>query len=144
MKKGIDYIGVGVGAIIINDERNILLAKRGKNVRNESGKWVFPGGGVEFGEKVEDTIIREIKEELGIDIQVVELLSINNNLIPEEKQHWLSPCFICKIVRGTPHILEPEKCDEIGWFTVEEASSLSLSLAAQFDLESLRQKLHKK
>ena len=143
MKKGIDYIGVGVGAVIMDDEGKVFLAKRGKNVRNESGKWVFPGGGVEFGEHVEDTIVREIKEELEIDIEVVELLCVNNNIIPTEKQHWISPCFICKITSGTPQILEPEKCDDIGWFTVEEALKLPLSLATSSDLESLKKKLEK-
>ena len=62
MKPGIDYIGVGVGAVIINKEGKIFLAKRGKRVRNESGLWDFPGGGVEYGETLIKSLIREIDE----------------------------------------------------------------------------------
>ena len=51
MKKGIDFIGVGAGAIVINDKGKVLIAKRGTNSRNEVGKWEFTGG-VKFGEKV--------------------------------------------------------------------------------------------
>jgi 8-oxo-dGTP pyrophosphatase MutT (NUDIX family) len=65
MKKGIDYIGVGVGAVIFNREGPVFLARRGKQARNESGKWEFPGGGVEFGETLEHALAREILEEYG-------------------------------------------------------------------------------
>lgn len=140
MKKGIDYIGVGVGALIINNEGKTFLAKRGKEVRNEKGLWEFPGGGVRFGDTVEDTIIREIKEEYGVDIEIIELLGVNNHIIPDEKQHWVSPCFICKIISGMPEILEPHKCDEIGWFTIEEASKMPISLVTQSNIKHLKEK----
>jgi 8-oxo-dGTP pyrophosphatase MutT (NUDIX family) len=50
MQKGIDYIGVGVGAIIFDGAGRIFLAKRGAEAQNEKNRWEFPGGGVEFGE----------------------------------------------------------------------------------------------
>ena len=62
MKKGVDYIGVGVGAVIFNSEGKVFLSKRGPKARNEVGTWEFPGGGVEFGEKLADALVREIKE----------------------------------------------------------------------------------
>ncbi len=130
MKRGIDYVGVGVGAVIINREGKIFLAKRGKKARNEVGKWEFPGGGLEFGESFEDTIVREIKEEFGVNIQVFDQLTAFNHLIPDEKQHWVALTFICKIKSGTPKILEPEKCDEIGWFSIDEMKKMSLSIAS--------------
>lgn len=118
MRKGIDFIGVGVGALIFNNEGKIFLAKRGPKARNESGKWDFPGGSVEFGEKLEDAIKREIKEEFDIDIEVLELLEVCNHIIPEEKQHWVSPAFIARIVSGEPKIMEQGKNEEIGWFSI--------------------------
>lgn len=140
MKKGVDYIGVGVGAVIFNDEGKVFLAKRGRDVRNESGKWEFPGGGVEFGDTLVDTIVREMQEEFGIDIEAVELLGVNDHLIPEEKQHWVSPAYISKIKNGVPNIKEPNKIDEIGWFKLSEIESLPLSLVTQSNLKSLRKK----
>lgn len=45
MKKGVDFIGVGVGAAIFNKDRKLLLGLRGKEAQNERGKWEIPGGG---------------------------------------------------------------------------------------------------
>jgi 8-oxo-dGTP diphosphatase len=141
MKKGIDYIGVGVGAIIFNNEGKVFLARRGKHVRNESGKWEFPGGGVEFGETLEHALVREIFEEYGSAIEVRGLLDVVNHLIPDEKQHWVSPTFICRIASGIPAILEPHKCEEIGWFSIDLIPEKDLTIASKKSLESLRKYL---
>ena len=138
MKKGVDYIGVGVGAAIFNNEGKLFVTKRGEKAKNERGKWEIPGGGVEFGETFEQAIKREIKEEVGVEIEVLKLLGICNHIIREEKQHWVSPTYICRIVKGEPKILEPEKCTEIGWFTIEEAEKLDLSIVTKYDISLLK------
>ena len=120
MKKGVDFIGVGVGAVIINHEGKVFLAKRGKEARNETGKWEFPGGSVEFGETLEHAIMRELIEEYGMMIEVQELLDVVDHIIPTENQHWISPTYLCRVKNGTPHIREPHKCDQIGWFTLDQ------------------------
>jgi 8-oxo-dGTP diphosphatase len=119
MKRGIDYIGVGVGAVIVNGAGQLFLARRGPAAKNERGLWEFPGGGVEFGETLAEALQREIREEYGIDIRVGKLLDVADHILPEEGQHWVSPSYICNIIRGEPVILEPTKCVEIGWFDVE-------------------------
>jgi len=141
LKKGVDYIGVGVGAIIFNDDNKIFLALRGKEARNESGKWEFPGGGVEFGDTLEETLVREIQEEYGFEIAVQELLDVVNHIIPDEKQHWVSPTFLCAYKNGTPIIREPHKCDGIGWFGIEDIQEVHLTIASKKSLASLRKKL---
>lgn len=138
MKRGVDYIGVGVGAAIFNEERRLFIALRGKKARNERGKWEIPGGSVEFGETFEQAIKREIKEEHRVDIDIIELLGICDHIILEENEHWVSPTYVCRIREGTPAITEPDKCDDIGWFTLEEATHLPLSIKTQYDIELLR------
>jgi 8-oxo-dGTP diphosphatase len=140
MKKGIDYIGVGVGAIISNPEGKVFLAKRGKQARNESGKWEFPGGGVEFGETLEHALMREVMEEYGFEVEVQELLDVVNHLIPDEEQHWVSPTFLCRYKCGSPRIREPHKCDEIGWFELDRVPEREMTIASKKSLESLRRK----
>ena len=137
MKRGIDYIGVGVGAIIIDESGRLFLAKRGPKAKNERGLWEFPGGSVEFGERLQDALIREIEEEYGIIIRIEALFTVTDHLLPEENQHWVSPSYLCRIVSGTPIIREPEKCSEIGWFAVDEIPS-ELSIVSQHDLEIYR------
>src|SRR6266566_1501358 len=140
MKKGIDYIGVGVGAAIFNKEGKLFITLRGKEAKNERGKWEIPGGSVEYGETFEQAIKREIKEELGIEIKIIELLGICDHIIPQEHQHWVSPTYICKIVRGEPKILEPHKCEQFGWFTIKEAEKLPLSIVTEYDISLLKKK----
>ena len=120
MQRGIDYIGVGVGAIIVDDHGRLFLARRGPQAKNERGLWEFPGGAVEFGERLADALRREIREKYGIEIQVGELLDVADHILPEEGQHWVSPSFICSIVSGEPTICEKAKCTEIGWFAPDK------------------------
>ncbi|MCX6065236.1 MAG: NUDIX domain-containing protein [Chloroflexi bacterium] len=116
MKRGVDYIGVGVGALIVAEDGRLFMAKRGPKAKNERGLWEFPGGSVEFGETLAAALKREMREEYGIEIAVGALLDVVDHILPEEGQHWVSPSFICTLVGGEPHIQEPEKCSEIGWF----------------------------
>jgi len=134
---GTKVIGMGVGALIFNDKQEMLLTLRGQKAKNERGTWEIPGGAVEFGETLQEGLKREIWEELGIEIQPQEMLQVCDHLLPDEGQHWVSPTFICKITSGVPKILEPEKCAQIGWFSLEEAKKLPLSKVTQSDLHVL-------
>ncbi len=140
MKKGVDYIGVGVGGAIINKEGKVYITQRGPKAKNERGKWEIPGGGVDFGETFEQAIVREIREECDCEVEVVGLLGICDHIIPDEHEHWVSPTYICKLIQGEPRIVEPEKCSQAGWFTLEEAEKLDLSIVTKFDIELLKEK----
>lgn len=118
-KKAVDYIGVGGGVLILNKKNEALLMKRGKNVRNESGWWSKPGGGVKFGEGAIDAMRREIKEELDIEIDIWGYLPHTDHIIPAENQHWASFNYIAHIISGVPKNMEPQKCDEIAWFALD-------------------------
>ena len=129
MKKGIDFIGVGVGAMIFNEHGEVFLSKRGEKVKNEKFFWEFPGGGVKFGEKLHDALKREFFEEYGIHILPIELLCVTDHILKNEKQHWVSPTFVGIIKDGIPKIKEPEKCSEIGWFKLENLPEPLMSVS---------------
>ena len=143
MKRGTDFIGVGVGALIVNAQGELLLAKRGPAAKNERDLWEFPGGAVEFGETLEKALCREMREEFDIEIEVGELLDVVDHILPAEKQHWVSPTFICKIKNGTPVIREPEKCTAIGWFLPENVP-LNLTIISQENLAHYKQRVASK
>ena len=142
MKKGIDYIGVGAGAMIFNSDGKILLIKRGFKSKNEKGKWNIPGGSLEFGETREEAIKREIKEELDIEIEILDTLDTIDHIIPDEKQHWITTTFIAK-TSGKPKIMEPEKISEIGWFALDKMPE-PLTLSLQKDCKIYFNKFGKK
>ena len=135
MQPGRDYIGVGVGAMVFNKEGKVFLSQRGLESRNERGKWEFPGGKVDFGEKLTETIEREFLEEYGMVIKVQKLLAVDDHILPDEGQHWVSPTYLAIHVSGEPKILEPHKCTAIGWFRMAELPK-PLSVISQLNVET--------
>lgn len=118
MIKGKDYIGVGAGALITDSAgTRVLLVKRKK--APEAGKWSIPGGAVEFGETFEACVVREVREETGLDINVVRLLRLTDHIVPEESVHWVTPAFLCQVVKGTARNTEPAKHEAVEWFSLE-------------------------
>ena len=135
MKRGIDYIGVSVGVMLFNEKGELFLSKRGQGAFNERGCWETPGGAVELNESLECAVKREIKEEYDIDFDILEQFPAENHLIPEENQHWVSTTFLARInLVKNPKIMEPEKCEAIGWFALDKLPS-PLSIITQLDLE---------
>jgi mutator protein MutT len=131
MRAGHDYIGVGVGAMVFNQEGNVFLARRGPQASNEQGTWEFPGGKVSFGETLADAIVREFEEEYGMTIELIDLLGVNDHIL--EHEHWVAPTFIARLVAGLPTIREPDKCSAIGWFALP-ALPEPLSVVTQDDV----------
>ncbi len=116
MERGKDYIGVGVGAIILNENKEILLLLRKRHP--EAGYWSIPGGKVELFETIEDTIKREVKEELNLETEIIELMGVTNHIVLEEGVHWVAPTFLVRILSGQIKNMEPEKHQDIKWFPV--------------------------
>lgn len=96
----IKLVLVAACALIDTDGR-VLLAQRpaGKAM---AGLWEFPGGKVERGERPEDTLIRELREELSIAVQEPCLapLSFASHAYPDF--HLLMPLYVCRRWEGTP------------------------------------------
>ena len=74
---------VGVGGVIF-DGSSVLLAERGQEPAK--GTWSLPGGAVELGEKVIDALKREIREEIGIEIEVGGLIRVLDRIIQDEEK----------------------------------------------------------
>ena len=120
MKAGFNCVGVGCGALIVNDKNETLLQKRTSKARNGAGFWAKPGGGIEFGEKVEEALKREIKEELGVEIEIIKFLGFTESMIEGVNQHWISLNYLAKIIDGEVQNLEPEKHEEVKWFKLDD------------------------
>lgn len=117
MKIGKDYIGVGVGVFIVNENNELLLQKRA--VPAEKDHWCIPGGRVEMFETLEETVIREAKEETDLDVKIISIMGVCNHIIKEENAHWVAASYLCKIEKGEPKIMEPDKASDMRWFSLD-------------------------
>lgn len=107
-----------VCAVLENGEGKVLACRRHMQ-KHLGGRWEFPGGKVEAGESATAALVREIREELGIAIQVGRELPVVE-WGDAETTIRLRP-FLCRIIRGTPRALEHE---EVKWCSRRELSAL--------------------
>jgi len=90
---------------LIDADNRVLLAQRppGKPM---AGLWEFPGGKVEPGETPEETLIRELREELGVETQIACLAPLTFASHAYETFHLFMPLFVCRRYAGIPTGLE--------------------------------------
>ncbi len=109
---------VQVTAAIIRKDGLVLVAQRKHSSRLEPDKWEFPGGKLEPGEKPEECIRREIREELGIEIAVERLFMVHPFVYLRDGRS--SPIvlhvFFARWVLGEPRCLD---CQDFRWVPVE-------------------------
>lgn len=107
---------LGCGAAIVQDGR-LLLVRRLREP--EAGCWGLPGGKVDWLEPVEQAVRREIEEELAIRLTVLTLLCVVDQIDPARGEHWLAPVYLADAFEGEVRNIEPEKHDDIGWFSMD-------------------------
>jgi 8-oxo-dGTP diphosphatase len=92
---------VHVVAAVLRDRRGRVLLARRTAGRDLAGAWEFPGGKVEPGERPEAALIRELKEELGIDVNEACLAPFVFTSHAYESFHLLMPLYLCRRWSGT-------------------------------------------
>lgn len=139
MKMGVNYVGVSAGAVILNEEGKMFMAKRGAEARDDQGKWEFPGGPVELFETREAAAKMNILEKYNIHIEVKKILGVYDVIDKACNDHWVSTTYLCKLVKGEPKIMYSNKCTNIGWFTFSEVKNLEVSRITKLNIKTLLQ-----
>ena len=106
---------VAIGAIVGNDDGEVLLVKRAP-----SGVWLFPSGWADVGYSAAEVVVKEVREETGIDAEPVQLLGVVDGMrMGFTKFGMYMLLFHCRAVGGelVPHPLETDGC---GWFSRDE------------------------
>jgi len=115
-----------VGAFIVNGGR-ILLVKRGHEPC--AGKWSVPGGVIELGEKVEEALRREIKEELGIDVEIMGILDIYDSIFRDKRgnirYHYVIIDFVAK--PKTKNIKPSDEILDYKWVELSEIEEMDVT-----------------
>lgn len=92
---------LAVDGIILRGDK-VLLTKR--EIYPFQGYWVLPGGHVEYGEKVEEAVKREMKEELGISVKIKKLVGVYSELKRDPRYHSVSVAFFLEKGKGKIHL----------------------------------------
>lgn len=121
------FVYVGVPVIIQNSKKEILLEKRDNNVLSYPNTWCLPGGMADYGEHIETTAEREVKEELGVDIKIIRKSSNIYENIPnkENRFHSVDIPHYAKIIRGVPRA--KDETSEVRWFKPSEIRKMKLA-----------------
>ena len=107
---------------LVDADGRVLLAKRPEG-KAMAGLWEFPGGKLLPGETPEAALIRELKEELGLDITASCLAPFTFASHRYEDFHLLMPLFLCRVWDGTPVALEGQ---ELKWVRPGEMKNLAM------------------
>jgi 8-oxo-dGTP diphosphatase len=117
---------VGVGALII-EERRILLVERGQHPLK--GQWSLPGGGVETGESLEEAIIREVREETGLNVHPVQVGVIFERILRDiegaPEYHYVLIDYICEVTGGS--LCAGDDSCSAKWFEISSLEQLNIT-----------------
>jgi ADP-ribose pyrophosphatase YjhB (NUDIX family) len=108
------YPIIGVAGIVLDGER-VLLAKRGHEPLK--GIWSLPGGKLELGETLRDGVRRELREEAGLEVRVLEMVEVFERITPDEQgrtaYHYVLIDFLCESDGGVARA--GDDADAVAW-----------------------------
>lgn len=111
--------GAGFGVMVLRNGK-VLLGKRHDDPKKASsllhgeGTWTMPGGKLHFKEGLKEAAIREVSEETGIKIKNLEMISVSNDMVPDN--HFVTVGFLSRDFDGEPKTMEPDEITKWEWF----------------------------
>ena len=111
---------IRVGSIIINDNKILLIAHK----KDGEIYWLIPGGGVDFGESLEDALKREMMEELNIKVKVGKPCMMFDSIEPSGKRHIVNIYFETEHVSGDFILGSDRRLHDYKYFTCKELSEI--------------------
>lgn len=128
--KGKSFVGVSTAVAIFNRHGEIFLAQRSKNARDEHGRWDVCGGGLKWGETIENNAIREMEEEFGVETkQPLHSVGVRQAFRTDQfgdKTHWICVDHLVILTDEEAErveIKEVDIFDDSGWFDLDNLPS---------------------
>jgi nucleoside triphosphatase len=114
-----------VGALIFNRDSRVLLVLS----ERWGGRYVVPGGHIELGERIEESVIREVKEETGLDVYDLEFVMMQECVFDEgfyRKMHFIFFDYSCTTDADEDEVILNHEAQAYSWVTLNEALNMSL------------------
>ena len=134
---------IGVGGVVIDQGRTVLIRRGTEPLL---GEWSIPGGTIEVGETLEEAVRRELREETGLEVCVLELIELFDRIYPDQgsdaangkrkpRFHYVIADYLCGLVGGEPRAgsdvtdLAFAREEELGEFKLTEKATSVLKKA---------------
>jgi 8-oxo-dGTP diphosphatase len=127
-----------VDAVITTFDGRIIFIRRKNPPYKDS--WAFPGGFVEYGETVEEAVMREVKEETGVKIKIRELLGVYSDPERDPRGHMITVCFLANKTEG--ELKADTDAVEVSCFTADEALLMNLAFDHHKILKDALKRIH--
>lgn len=120
---------VTTNALIFDKDKKMLMVKRSLNDTAFPGDWELPGGGLEFGEDIQESLVREVLEECGLGVLVgpplgVHLFDLQEN---DKEVQVTEITYFCEIKDNNQQVVLSHEHSDYRWLTKEETKNLELS-----------------
>ena len=113
-----EWFKVRVAVVLIQDDKLLLVRQNNKPF------WVLPGGTQELDEGIEECAIREMKEEVNLDVSIRQLLYVSDFMAPD--RHVIEFFFLADYVSGELEMETTENINEIGYFSYDEVAQMQV------------------
>lgn len=114
-----------VGALIFNRDNRVLLVQS----ERWGGRYVVPGGHIELGERIEETVLREVKEETGLDVYDLKFVMMQESVFDGgfyRKMHFIFIDYSCKTDADEDAVILNHEGQASSWVTLDEALDMPL------------------
>lgn len=136
-----DHVITSVVAVIINDAGQVLLTRR--NIPPFQGEWVMPGGKIDLGEQIVRAIQREVMEEVGLVVEVQNLLDVFEHVTPgEEHYHFVILYYRCHPI-SNDIVHNDMEVAEASWVSPTELQNYKMPEGTRFILGKMFPELGK-
>jgi ADP-ribose pyrophosphatase YjhB (NUDIX family) len=125
---------VAASAVVVNADGHLLLHRRSDNAQ-----WSIPGGAMELGESIAQTVVREVREETGLDVEIERLVGIYSHpgyvvaYSNGEVRQQFSICFACRVVGG--ELATSDESLEVAFFSAEAIPDLPMGDAIRLRIQ---------